>query len=363
VVAVGKDVTIPEDATVIDAAGGTILPGIIDPHFEVSVAAATADAGPRTVVFRGRAIGLGGAPNRGGGFTRIADNFYPYDAGFKHLPRTGLTRLNLVTNGVGQAAVVRVTPADPGHMLDRPDGVAFAAVTNSSDSLDQIRTGLEGASRSRPGGGRPGATAGTSTQLWADVAAGKTPLVVSAANAAAVVHLLQVVEPHKNVKLVVYAGGEALAEAVDALKGRSVRVVIRPNLELVPNSRDRFAPARMLHEAGIDFAFSLTARPPGGATGVGVPGGLADTDPAAPTALEAEFPLFPVAVQVKAGLPRKAALEALTKRPAAMLGLGETHGTIETGKAADLLLYTGDPLDPAGRLRLTLIDGRTVYAN
>src|SRR5579871_3532416 len=142
VAAVGKDVAVPEDATVIDAAGATLIPGIIDPHFEVSVAAATADAGPRTVVFRGRAIGIGGAPNRGGGFTRIADNFYPYDAGYKHLPRTGLTRLNLVTNGVGQAAVARVTPASPEQMLDRPDGVAFAAVTNSSDSLDQIRTNL-----------------------------------------------------------------------------------------------------------------------------------------------------------------------------------------------------------------------------
>ena len=39
------------------------------------------------------------------------------------------------------------------------------------------------------------------------------------------------------------------------------------------------------------------------------------------------------------------------------------HGTIEPGKAADLLLYTGDPLDPSSRLRLTLIDGRTAYAN
>src|SRR5437763_15216425 len=70
VAAVGKDVAAPEDATVIDAAGGTLIPGIIDPHFEVSIAAATADAGQRTVVFRGRAIGLGAAPTRGGGFTR-----------------------------------------------------------------------------------------------------------------------------------------------------------------------------------------------------------------------------------------------------------------------------------------------------
>src|SRR5438270_10436451 len=54
--AVGKDITIPDDAKVIDAAGGTIMPGIIDPHFEVSVAATTADAGPRTIVIGGRTV-------------------------------------------------------------------------------------------------------------------------------------------------------------------------------------------------------------------------------------------------------------------------------------------------------------------
>src|SRR5438132_126231 len=53
VAAVGKDVAIPDNATVIDAAGGTLMPGVIDPYFEVTVAASTADAGtPRTVVGR-----------------------------------------------------------------------------------------------------------------------------------------------------------------------------------------------------------------------------------------------------------------------------------------------------------------------
>ena len=82
-----------------------------------------------------------------------------------------------------------------------------------------------------------------------------------------------------------------------------------------------------------------------------------------PSAADQDFPLFPVAMLVKTGLPRTAALEALTKRPAAILGLDKTHGTIEPGKAADLLLFSGDPLDPASRLRFTIIDGRTVYAN
>jgi hypothetical protein len=370
--AVGPDVKVPEGATVIDAAGGTVLPGLIDPYFEVSVATATADTGPRTVVIRGRVLQVPAGPApRATGFTRVADNFYPYDPEFKPLPRAGLTRLNLVTGGVGQAAVVRVTPREPGRMLDRPDGAAYAAVTNQTDSLDQVRQrlapvggrgrggapgGPTGRAGPRPGGAAPPAGA----QLWQDVRDGKAPLIASAANAAAVVHLMQALAPHKDVRLVLYAAGDALAEAVDALKGRNVTVILRPTLELVPNTRDRFNPARLLHEAGVEVAFSLTARPP--ATGQGptfgrqpdaTDSGIADQD----------FPLFPVAVLVKTGLPRQIALEALTKRPAAILGLDKTHGTIEPGKAADLLLYSGDPLDPNSRLRRVLIDGRTAYAN
>src|SRR5262245_58251267 len=68
IAAVGKDVAVPDDATVIDAAGGTVMPGVIDPYFEVTVAAATADAGPRTaVVGRGGRPGMGGFGGRGGG--------------------------------------------------------------------------------------------------------------------------------------------------------------------------------------------------------------------------------------------------------------------------------------------------------
>jgi hypothetical protein len=363
--AVGKDVAIPDDARVIDAAGGTLMPGLIDPYFEVAVAAASVDAGPRTVVVGGRSITLpGGLPARGGSFTRVADNYYPYDAGYKPLPRAGLCRLNLVTGGTGQAAVVRVTPTEPGRMLDRADGVAFASLTNQSDSLDTVRSRLESAARAKSGGPTGmarmlglGNTAGT--QLWADVHDGKAPLIVSVANSAAVVHALKLVEPYKNVKLTLVGSGVALTEAADALKGRGVRVVIRPGLELYPNSRDRFAPARLLHERGVDVAFTLSGRPSP------APTGLPDFLGAAPPSIDdgvaaQDFPLFPVALLVKCGLPRPVALEALTKRPAAILGL-DNLGTIEPGKAADLVLFTGDPLDPAGRLRMTIIDGRTAY--
>lgn len=345
---VGKDVAIPDDAKVIDAAGGTIMPGIIDPYFEVNIASTTTDAAPRTIVIGGRPITLpGGGGARPATFTRIADNFYPYDSGYKPMPRVGFTRLNLVATGNGQSAIVRVTPGTPDQMMDRTDGVAFASVTNQSDSLDQIRTKLEQGKRASGSATMASVMIGQQGgKLWLDVHEGKTPLIVSAANAATIVHIARLVEPYKNVKLSILASGVAFAEALESIKGKNVRCIVHPNLEMLPNSRDRFAPARMLHEAGIAIGFSLSARPQAG-----------DDGPA-----QQDFPLFPVAMLVKTGLPRQVALAALTRQPATMTGNDATHGSIEPGKAADLLLFTGDPLDPASRLRMTIVDGRTTHA-
>jgi Amidohydrolase family len=366
IAAVGKDIAVPSNASVIDAAGGTLMPGVIDPYFEITVAAATpGEAAPRPMIGGGgrRPGGFGGGMGRAtGGFTRVADNFHAFDAGFKPLPRVGLTRLNVVTTGLGQAAVVRVTPGDPEHMMAQADGLAYATVTNSTDSLDQVRTRLESASRARPG-----TTPAPGTQLWTDVFEGKLPLVAQANSPAAVLHLLKATEPFKNVKLVMFLTGESIAETTPALKERNVRVILRPGLELMPNTRDRFNPARMLQEAGVDFVFSMTARPPA-APAAGRFGAVPNPDDAAAEttltlSIDQDFPLFPVAILVKTGLPRTNALEALCKRPAILLGIDKTHGTIETGKNADLLLFSGDPLDPASRLRRTIIDGRMTYAN
>src|SRR5438132_1382542 len=72
IAAVGKNVAIPDDATVIDADGGTLMPGVIDPYFEVTIAGGTTpDAAPRTFVGgRGRGMGFpGGGARPAGAFT------------------------------------------------------------------------------------------------------------------------------------------------------------------------------------------------------------------------------------------------------------------------------------------------------
>jgi len=67
-----------------------------------------------------------------------------------------------------------------------------------------------------------------------------------------------------------------------------------------------------------------------------------------------------VAVVVRDGFPRDKALEALTLRPARMLGLEDRLGTLEPGKDADLIFLDGDPLDAFTRVRKVMIGGEIV---
>lgn len=61
------------------------------------------------------------------------------------------------------------------------------------------------------------------------------------------------------------------------------------------------------------------------------------------------------------GLPWEAALAGLTSTPAAALGLGDALGTtITVGQRADLVLWSGDPLDVANVARQVWLDGRAI---
>ncbi len=94
---------------------------------------------------------------------------------------------------------------------------------------------------------------------------------------------------------------------------------------------------RMLKDAGVKFAFSC------GTSAAGAT--LRDYASAAS----------------RAGLPEGDAIAALTGWAASILGVADRVGTIAPGKDADLNVYSGDPLSPASRLELVLIDGAVVF--
>jgi imidazolonepropionase-like amidohydrolase len=67
------------------------------------------------------------------------------------------------------------------------------------------------------------------------------------------------------------------------------------------------------------------------------------------------------AMAVAAGMDRDRALRAVTIDAARLLGIDKECGSIEAGKAADLVLYDGDPFEHATHVTRTLMRGKVVY--
>jgi imidazolonepropionase-like amidohydrolase len=65
-------------------------------------------------------------------------------------------------------------------------------------------------------------------------------------------------------------------------------------------------------------------------------------------------------IAVAHGLPYDAALTALTANPADIFGLGSTRGRIARGQTADVVLWTGDPLELSTLADNVWIAGRAI---
>ncbi|WP_029067810.1 amidohydrolase [Jonesia quinghaiensis] len=86
-------------------------------------------------------------------------------------------------------------------------------------------------------------------------------------------------------------------------------------------------------------------------------------------AITTDHPVVPInllitqgSMAVREGAPRQTVLEALTINPARFLGLDDRIGSLEPGKDADVVVWSGDPLDVHQRVEHVVIDGDLVYA-
>ena len=68
-----------------------------------------------------------------------------------------------------------------------------------------------------------------------------------------------------------------------------------------------------------------------------------------------------VGFAVRGGLPEGAALDALWRTPARMMGIGHRVGSLEVGKDCDLIVTDGDILHYQTFVQYTVVDGELVY--
>jgi imidazolonepropionase-like amidohydrolase len=71
-------------------------------------------------------------------------------------------------------------------------------------------------------------------------------------------------------------------------------------------------------------------------------------------------PRFLAGVQkaIERGLPREAALRAVTLGAAEALGIADRTGSLEKGKMANVVAWSGDPLAKEAKVKMVFVDGQ-----
>ncbi|GAB5404116.1 MAG: hypothetical protein Aurels2KO_23470 [Aureliella sp.] len=349
---IGTEVEIPVSARLVDATGKTILPGIVDPYYVVTIDRNVAAATTRTVVFNGRVFRIGGGtPSIATTFAKISDGLDPRRIDWNPAIRSGITTLHVVAGGYSQSLFA--APASdsdstsPVTVVDT-SGQLLVTVSNSTKSLDVLRKNLTPPS-SRTASSRPtSSTASRTTRpasptaaLWTAIREGKAPLFVNTNSSAAILHADAILEKHPKAKIALIADGPNVLNTLEKLDPKRYTVVLPPSIDRVPNSANRMNIARVLTEKGISVALSLS---------------LGQSDFRA----HQSTPLFGAAMLIRSGLDRQATIRSLTIEPAKLIGLEKRVGSIEVGKQANLIVFGQDPFSATASIEQIYVSGEQI---
>ena len=178
-------------------------------------------------------------------------------------------------------------------------------------------------------------------EVLADLFEGKTRAFVAASSARDILHYQPTLPADRSFTNVLVverfnAGNGLITDVLERVEALSpYAVLMRPELSSPAYDIALINPAAICAEAGFRVGFLL------------------DDNPDAVRGL-----WFALMQLVRAGLPANTALEAVTAVPAAALGLDDEVGSIAPGRRADLLVFSGDPLDPRSKLEDVYRAGR-----
>ncbi len=169
-------------------------------------------------------------------------------------------------------------------------------------------------------------------------------LLLAYVNSSSEVHLLATGLADEKVRgvdlrLAVVASGEAY-RASGVLADLGATCLVRAGVQDYAGTTERICPAVLYRRAGCEV---VLLPPSDNREGLRA------------------FP-WALAVTVRAGFPRDAAIRAATLGPAELLGLGKQHGAIAKKRRADLVLWSGDPLASTTRIERVWVGGEPVEA-
>src|SRR5277367_1833689 len=374
ITAVGKDLTIPDEAWVIDGKGLTIYPGLFDAFTDVGISGSAAGSGggdaaggPR----RSQSERANGPEDRPGttAWRNAADEVTLTDKRIESWRSAGFTTVVSAPKGgivPGQAAVLDLAGDRPGDLVVKSP----VAVPLNLQPLGGFGSGFPDSLMG---------VLGYVHQVWidtdwstkADAAYDKNPRGVerprydrnSAALADALEdHALVLIPANNSVQLrrslvlvdrwnvtgVIY-GGQMAYEVAPEIAAKKLPVLVnlkwpeaekdadpddKPSLETLRfRNRAPSSPAA-LAKSGVKFAFY--------SGGISTPKDI----------------IRAAKKSIDSGLAPDAALRAMTLSPAEIFGVADRTGSIEKGKIANLVVTDGDIFEEKTKIKIVFVDGR-----
>jgi len=352
--AVGVDLVAPPGVEVLDVSGHWITPGIIDPHSHLGVYAlpattSTSDGNEMTGPFKPE--------------IRAEDSFWPQDPAIERALAGGVTTIHVLpgsANLVGGQGVtlrlVRALSAREMRMPDAPTTMKLACGENPRRlygmakgvepqtrmaEVAMLRQKLENARAYKQ---EPGKPLDFATDALAKVLRGEILVQNHCYRADEMLVRLDLFGEFGTAPRAFHHAVEAY-KIRDRLASAGVGAVVWADwggmkMELVDAIP---ANAALLDQAGVRVALHSDS-----------PYDIQRLNQEAAKAL---------AAGKRAGVPveREAALRWITANPAWILGIDARVGTLEPGKAADLVIWSGDPFSVYAHAEQVYIDGRREF--
>jgi len=249
----------------------------------------------------------------------------------------------------GQAAVIKLGGADilvkPRVAMVAPFGEAGAAVAGGArgaefvlfkETLAEVRAYARNKAAYERADMRALSLSRADMEALIPVANGAMPLIVTVNRASDIQQVLRLAR-EEGVKVILDGAAEGWLVA-DEIAAAKVPVILHPTTNLPSNFEMRAA--RMQNAAALNAAGVVIA--------------IKGNEGSAHRARDIRYN---AGNAVSHGLPFAAAIQAITVNPARIFGFDGQFGELKAGAAGDVVVWSGDPLEPLSQPSAVLIDG------
>ncbi|GAB3531083.1 amidohydrolase [Arthrobacter tecti] len=347
IAALGADVRLPEGADVVDAGGKWLLPGFVDAHVHLGThEEGEGSAGDDTNEMTD--------PVTAG--VRALDAVNPYDPGFDDALAGGVTAVNVNPGSGNPIGGLAVAIHTHGRYIEE---MVLRSPSGLKSALGENPKRVYGEKKQTP-----------STRLG-------TAMVIRKAFMDAQNYMGKADENGRDPKLEALAmvlrreiPWRQHAHRADDI-ATALRIADEFGYELVlDHGTEAHLLADVLAERGIPVLigplFTTKSKVELRGRSLANPGKLAKAG--VEISIITDHPVIPInflvhqaTLSVKEGLDPVTALRSITLNPAKVLGLADRIGSLAPGKDADVVLWSGDPLDVMQRALKVWIGGKEVY--